>query len=350
MGSMNKLLNYSLKRIILCAGGVLVCSVPIYYFAFSRLWKYEMDEHNVIVTPEAGREDSILIIGAVTLLSVMFFVFLLGTLIFLNRRLSRRIWQPFYKSLEQIKAFDLDQPENTVFEKTGILEFDELNASLQKLLSANRSVYNQQREFADNASHELQTPLAIVQSKLDMLSQYRPLSDSQFQLIEEAQAALSRASRINKNLLLLTKIENSQFPEKQTIDLSVLLNEVLEQLSSFFEEKELNVHVDIQGLVKIEGNKMLVEILLGNLLTNVIRHSILPGNVVISLYSNRFIVSNPGNESLIVDQLFKRFASASLDRPNTGLGLAIVKQICIRYNWKASYRFEDSSHIFQIGF
>lgn len=347
---MSKLLNHSLNKIILCAGMVLICSIPIYYLAISQLWQYELDEHHVMVTPEAGREDSFLIIGAVTLLSALFFIILLGALILLNRRLSRRMWQPFYESLEQIKSFDLNESGNTTFEKTGITEFDELNASLQKLLSANLAVYNQQKEFADNASHELQTPLAIVQSKMDLLSQSKQLNDDQFQLIEEANAALSRVNRINKNLLLLTKIENSQFSETQTIDLSAILEELLAQFAPFFEEKELHVHADIKKPINIEGNSILIEILFGNLLTNVIRHSISPGEVTISLSHAHFLIANSGKESLQTDQLFKRFATASSANPGTGLGLALVKQISMRCQWKVYYQFGENRHIFQICF
>lgn len=347
---MSKLLNYSLNKIILCAGIVLVCSIPIYYIALSHLWQYELAEHHVRVTPEAGREDSFLIIGAVTLLSAFFFIVLLGALILLNRRLSRRMWQPFYESLEQIKSFDLDERSNTTFQRTGIMEFDEMNASLQKLLSANLAVYNQQKEFADNASHELQTPLAIVQSKLDLLLQSKQLNDDQFQLIEEAHAALSRASRINKNLLLLTKIENSQFSERQTIDLSDILEHLLVQFAPFFEEKKLHVYADVKTPVNIEGNRILIEILFGNLLTNVIRYSISPGEIRISLSREQFSIANPGKESLQADQLFKRFATASSATPGTGLGLALVKQISMRYQWKVHYQFQGNSHIFQILF
>jgi signal transduction histidine kinase len=350
MGSMSKLLNHSLNKIILCAGIVLVCSIPIYYYAISHLWQYEMDEHHVLVTPEADREDRFLIIGAVTLLSAIFFMILLGALIFLNRRLSKRMWQPFYERLEQIKSFNLDEPGNTTFEKTGITEFDELNASLQKLLSANLTVYNQQKEFADNASHELQTPLAIVQSKLDLLSQSKQLNDDQFQLIEEAHAALSRANRINKNLLLLTKIENSQFSERQAIDMSIVLEEQLTQFMPFFEEKELDIRKEIEVPVRVEGNRILIEILFGNLLTNVIRHSISPGAITVSLSRDRFLIANPGKESLQVEQLFKRFATASSANPGTGLGLALVKQISMRYQWKVCYEFQEDNHVFQIRF
>lgn len=350
MGDMSKLLNYSLRKILICAGIVLVLSIPIYYFAISRLWQYEMDEHNVMLTTEAAREDSFLIIGAVTLLSVIFFIFLLGALIVMNRILSKKMWQPFYESLAEIRAFNLNQPHDIRFKKTGITEFDDLNTSLEKLLTANINIYNQQKEFADNASHELQTPLAVVQSKLDLLSQSEQLSDAQFQLIEEALLALSRVSRINKNLLLLTKIENSQFADKEQVNLSAALEELLSQLSFYFEEKELSLHLDITPGVLVEGNRILLEILLGNLLTNAVRHSSTPGEVHLSLHAGYISIKNSGKTPLLEEQLFKRFAITSSTTSGSGLGLALIKQISGRYGWKVEYKFESGFHVFRIGF
>jgi len=346
---MSKLLNYSLKKIILYAGIILVCCIPVYYFAISRLWQYEMDEHNVLLTPEADREDRYLIIGAVTLLGALFFVLLMGGLILLNRRLSRRMWKPFYKSLDKIRSFDLSKTDSVQLGRSGISEFDELNTSLEKLLSANITVFNQQKEFADNASHELQTPLAIVQSKLELLSQSKKLDDDQYQLIEEAMSAISRAARINKNLLLLTKIENSQYSDRVDIDLSKLLRELIEQFQPFFEDKELVTDLRIDEQVKVKGNPTLTEIMISNLITNAIRYSSKNDTIAIYLSDFRLVIENPGESSLQPDQLFKRFASASTRSPGTGLGLALVRQICARHGWKEEYHWENGKHVFEIG-
>lgn len=347
---MSKLLNYSLKRIVICAAIVLACSIPIYYLAMSRLWQYELDEHNVIVSEEAVRHDKLLIIGAVTLMSALFFALLLGALILLNRRLSRRMWQPFYQTLKQIKQFDLDNPNNVHFEKTNIAEFDELNDSLKRLLQANITVYNQQKEFADNASHELQTPLAIVQSKLEMLSQSKTIDDDQYDLIEAAQAALIRAGRINKNLLLLTKIENNQFADKEAIDLYALVQDLSAQFAPFFEEKGCELQLNGHHPLMVQGNRILMEILVGNLLTNAIRHTQGPGNINVDLGADRLTVSNPGTAPLNTSQLFKRFASVSPHSPGTGLGLALVRQIVVRYQWKVEYAFKNGHHHFYVIF
>lgn len=347
---MSKLLNKSLRKLILYAGLVLVVSIPVYYLIISRLWQYELDEHNITLTPEAGREDKLLIVGAVTLLTVLFFILLLTVFIWVNRRISRQLWQPFYKSLEQIKNFDLDQNISVVFDKTDIAEFAELNKSLDKLLAGNIAAYHQQKEFADNASHELQTPLAIVQSKLEVLLQGQTLTQEQYTNIEEALNALSRVSRINKNLLLLTRIENSQFMEKETIVLPELLADMLPQFATIADGKQITLSPVIQQGVQITGNRALVEILLNNLILNAIRHSPAGSDVLVNLSAKTLIITNPGSQSLQQEQLFKRFAIASSQTPGTGLGLALVKQICNRYEWNIHYSFQDGLHVFNLHF
>ena len=332
------------------AGVVLACSIPVYYAAISMLWKYELDEHNIILTAEAGREDSFLIIGAVTLLTVLFFVLLLGGFMVLNRRISNRLWQPFYHSLDQIKNFDLNKQATVVFKQTDIAEFAQLNQSLDKLIAGTVAAYNQQKEFADNASHELQTPLAIVQSKLEILLQNKSLTDSQYNSIEEALKALSRVNRINKNLLLLTRIENSQFMNKEVIDLSELLNTTVSLFNNFAEAKDIVLQTNIRAGIVTEGNKTLVEILLNNLITNAIRHSSSNALVSVGLSPQSLVVRNAGEVPLEPGQLFRRFATASSQTPGTGLGLALVKQIADRYNWKISYSFDKDSHIFSVIF
>jgi signal transduction histidine kinase len=350
MGNMSKLLNRSLRRLMIYAGLVLVCSIPAYYFIFSRLWQYELSEHNVVVTAEASREDSYLIIVFVTGLTVLFFALLIVGLILVNRRISNRLWQPFYRSLAQIKGFDLDQQQPVEFEKTDIDEFRELNQSLHKLIAGNVAVYNQQKEFADNASHELQTPLAIIQSKLDLLLQSQSLTDEQYNIIEEANKALARVTRINKNLLLLTKIENSQFMEKERIDLSALLQNTLPVFASFAEDKQLTLQTDIQPGVMVEGNKILIEILLNNLVTNAIRYSPASDAIAIRLDKQNLSITNAGTAPLKQEQLFKRFSSISSQTPGTGLGLALVKQISNRYGWNIGYAFSNNLHTFTLTF
>lgn len=345
---MNKLLNKSLKRFTVYAGIVLACSIPVYYLAISELWQYELDEHNIILTAEAGREDTFLIIGAITLLTVFFFALILGGFVWLNRRISNRLWQPFYQTLEKIKAFDLTSNTTVQFEAGNVIEFEELNSSINKLLESNIAAFRQQKEFTENASHELQTPLAIVQSKLDLLLQDGALSSAQSQIIEETNNALSRVSRINKNLLLLAKIENQQFLDKQQVNMSEPLQEVLDLLSDLLGERTIEAR--IIPVCMVEGNRILIEIMLTNLLMNSLRHTEAGVKIGLSLSPVEMVISNPGNHPLDAARLFRRFSTASSQTPGSGLGLSIVKEICNRYGWTVGYRFIEQQHVFVVNF
>lgn len=183
-------------------------------------------------------QETIFFISATT---VFLFILIVGGLLFLNRKLSKSVWQPFRKTLDQLKTFNLNQQTKIDFDETDIKEFDELNQSLSKLIDQNISVYKTQKEFTENASHELQTPLAILKNKLDILLQNQDLTEKQYQIAEEMNKALTRSSRINRNLLLLAKIDNSQFDNSELIRFDDLLNQSVEILQEHFEQKNISL-------------------------------------------------------------------------------------------------------------
>ncbi|MDD3077429.1 MAG: histidine kinase dimerization/phospho-acceptor domain-containing protein, partial [Proteiniphilum sp.] len=154
---------------------------------------------------------------------LLFFVIIVIGLLGIQFVLSRCLWKPFYNSLNEIEDFNLEKGEIPEFEKTTTTEFARLNGNLTKLMEENVASYKQQKEFTENASHELQTPLAVFQSQLDLLLQDNSLNESQMNVIESLYDVSSRLTRLNKNLLLLSRIDNSQFKETITIDFSQLL-------------------------------------------------------------------------------------------------------------------------------
>ncbi len=283
----------------------------------------------------------------ISITTVFLFVLIVGGLLFLNRRLSKSVWKPFRETLDQLKTFSLNNQTKIEFSKTDVSEFDELNQSLTKLIEHNVSVYKTQKEFTENASHELQTPLAILKNKLDILLQNQDLTEKQYQIAEEMNRALSRSSRINKNLLLLAKIDNKQF-DSETFHLDEVLNQSLEILQEHFEQKNISVNTEISDNVKVNGNIGLTEVLINNLILNAIRHTSINGSILIRLSQSEFEVSNSGTGKLNGDLLFKRFSRFSKDNNGSGLGLAIVKEICKSQNWTIDYRFENNNHIFSV--
>ena len=283
----------------------------------------------------------------ISITTVFLFVMIVGGLLFLNRRLSKSVWKPFRETLDQLKTFSLNNQTKIEFSKTDVSEFDELNQSLTKLIEHNVSVYKTQKEFTENASHELQTPLAILKNKLDILLQNQDLTEKQYQIAEEMNRALSRSSRINKNLLLLAKIDNKQF-DSETFHLDEVLNQSLEILQEHFEQKNISVKTEISDNVKVNGNIGLTEVLISNLILNAIRHTSINGSILIRLSQSEFEVSNSGTDKLNGDLLFKRFSRFSKDNNGSGLGLAIVQEICKSQNWTIDYRFENNNHIFSV--
>ena len=425
---MKKLLNLSLRPLLLYALVVIILSIPVYFFIVNHIWVHELDKHHDVirkkiqqqlnslqldeatlattvqlwnhiqpgtrvtyVDPSSIRPDSFFtskrydnyykgmeqfrglsayitinnksyhviietnmeeaneILMALTGISLLFFLLLLAGFIVVNRKLSFRIWKPFYNTMGQLKNFDLDSQQPIQLEKSEIEEFEELNNTVFKLTKKNIATYRQQKEFTENASHELQTPLALIQARLDLLLQDETLSKKQYEHIESLNGPLKRVTRINKNLLLLAKIENQQFSDLDQINVSDILNQQLEIFSVYFEGDNTVIERFVTDSVFITSNKSLMEILFSNLLLNAIRHNDENGKIKVTLNSKNFVIANSGTTALSQERLFKRFSTTS-DKPGTGIGLSIVKEICNRYDWKITYEFSNSMHIFRVNF
>jgi signal transduction histidine kinase len=301
-------------------------------------------------TVQTNIEESRETIAVIAATTIFFFLVIVAGLLFLSRRLSQTVWQPFRNTLDKLKKFNLNSQAKIEFAATDITEFEELNRSLTKLIEHNVSVYKTQKEFTENASHELQTPLAILKNKLDILLQSDDLTAKQYRIAEEMNNALTRSSRINTNLLLLAKIDNNQFDGSELIYFDVLLRQSQEILREHFDHKNITVSSNIMDGVKVRGNSSLAEILINNLLLNAIRHTPAGGEIKISLTQPGFEVSNSGTEALHPDWLFKRFSRLSADNRGSGLGLSIVQQIVRFHQWQVRYRFENNFHIFSIHF
>ena len=291
-------------------------------------------------------EDTVMIIGLIT---GFFFILIVTGLFILNRRLSKTIWEPFRDTLEKLRKFNLNHQDKIDFITTDTKEFEDLNDSLRKLIDHSVSVYATQKEFTENASHELQTPLAILKNKLDILLQSKDLTEKQYEIVEEMNRALIRSSRINKNLLLLAKIENNQF-ENSDMQMDKLVHQCFEAIQEHFQQKNISVSNKINSEVKAFGNIGLTEVLINNLLINAIRHTPNSGTIKIELSEKSFQIKNSGSEKLNSNLLFKRFSRFSSDNNGSGLGLAIIKEICRFHHWRIEYSFENKFHIFSVKF
>jgi signal transduction histidine kinase len=281
--------------------------------------------------------------------AVWLYIILIAGIVVINNVILQRLWRPFYSFLNQLKNYRLGNSKNLPALRTRTREFADLQNAVSILLKRSTETYEQQKEFIGNASHELQTPLAIAISKLELLLERGNLENSQAATISGVLDMIERLVRLNKSLLLLTKIENKQFLDNQTVCLNKLLRQHMSELEEIAEFKSVKIEVAESDDLCVEMDVSLAAILTSNLLRNAIFHNIPGGTVHITISENTFTISNTGiSRSLNAEKIFTRFYQAGSGQSGTGLGLAIVMAICKLYGFTASYSFKHSRHCFEI--
>lgn len=264
--------------------------------------------------------------------------------------ISQKIWRPFYDTLSKAKTFDVNQGKGLTLPKDDIHEFTELNSSLTKMTTKIADDYRNLKEFTENASHEIQTPLALINSRIEELIQAKDMSAETMRWIQDIHESTMRLSRLNHALLLLTKIENGQFHDKEAFNLSKLVETRLVEMDEIFSHKGISVEQKIDNAFIIEIHPVLAEVLVTNLLSNAVRHN-LPqnGRLVVQSTAASLLIANTGPAlTMPPNELFERFKKQNVGSGSLGLGLAIVKKICVAYQLDINYEFNDSLHSIRI--
>ena len=293
-------------------------------------------------------EDLVQLILKITLALVLL---LLVTLFIINRFVLSKLWKPFNSTLQQIKQFNVTGKNEVHLDPTNINEFAELNSAVNIMTKKATQDYHEIKSFTENASHEIQTPLAIIRSKLELLSQSENLKEDQMNAIESISETTNRLSKLNQSLILLTKIDNRQFKETEDVNISLLLHRHLNNYEELFHAKEINITTNITEDVMVTMNETLAEILIVNLLINAIKHNIEKGTLTIELNKNYLSIANTGkilNTNPAI--YFERFKKESASNDSMGLGLSIVKKICDTYDFEISYNNKDRMHMLLVNF
>ncbi|HWY36492.1 MAG TPA: HAMP domain-containing sensor histidine kinase [Nitrosopumilaceae archaeon] len=291
-----------------------------------------------------NKEVSESVIAIVALLASLMLIIL----ILVNYRISKQIWAPFYDTVNKLKLLDLSKNKKTELKHSDIREFQVLNEVIHNLLERIRHDYGNLKEFTENTAHELQTPLAIISSKLELLLQTDNLSAEQGGLVKSAYSSLQRLSKLNQALLLLTRIENRQFNESKNINLTALIRNKISEFEDFIEMKKLKVDFNSTDDILMRADPLLIDVMVNNLLNNAIKHNFLEGSILIETNGDQLKISNTSeNPEIEQDNLFKRFRKGK-NTDSTGLGLAIVEKVCEYYNYKIAYRYTDNQHSFSI--
>lgn len=347
------LMRKTLTQFVVCVAVLLLLATPLFYWLTKSFYAEDMIDLIEAVQqghtlPAIDLEQDILL-GLVIQFALI--VSILGVAIVVVLGLQqKRLWKSFDSTLRAIENFRLEDNVLPTLSPTTTTEFIRLNTAIETLMQNSLRSYRLQKEFTENASHEMQTPLAVFQSKLDLLLQQPELTESQAQIIQDLYQNVARLSRLNRSLLLLAKIENNQFTRSAETDIVEVVQSLLPYLESLATGLTLNIHFMVE-LLPLKANRSLVESMVSNLVVNAIRHNQQGGEVTLNLSSSALSVSNTSHEpALNPSLLFHRFYRPSERTAGNGLGLAIVKAVCDYHGWQVHYHHETGVHVFTVKF
>jgi signal transduction histidine kinase len=275
---------------------------------------------------------------------ILFFSLLLISIL-INYLIARKLWRPFYNSVKIAGRFDIQSDKPLELPETDIKEFDQLNRVFDNMTRKMRDDYLNLKEFSENASHEIQTPLAVIRSKTDLLMQQRNLNKESLSLIKSINESTTKLFKLNQGLLLISKIENQVFHEKKIVSLKQITFNGLDSYKEIMQLKKITLEMDVHDEALVEMNDVLAEIMISNLLSNAVRFNIDGGFIKCHIDKMFFIMTNSGLPLTInPEDLFKRFHKRSNNPQSVGLGLSIVKEITESYGMHITYICRNAIH------
>lgn len=269
-------------------------------------------------------------------------------LLLLNVWIFRRNMKPLYVLLSWFNNYKIGSGYKPLSNKTKITEFKELYHAVTMSAQRNEKLYEQQKMFIGNASHEMQTPLAICLNRLEMLMEDENLTEKQMEEIAKTHQTLENITRMNKSLLLLCKIENGQYADVKEVSVNSLVSQYVDTFNDVYSYKNITVKVTEMSSLCMQINESLAIILVSNLLKNAYLHNCENGKIDVVISEKDFTVSNTGESALDSSKIFTRFYQGSKKEGSTGLGLALIHTICRANNISISYEFRDKMHVFKV--
>lgn len=279
---------------------------------------------------------------------IALYVGLLFILLLLNIWIFRRNMKPLYVLLSWFNKYKIGNDFVPLENKSGITEFKKLYHAVTMSVERNEKLFEQQKLFIGNASHEMQTPLAICLNRLEMLMDDETLTEKQMEEIAKTHQTLENITRMNKSLLLLCKIENGQYADVKMICINSLLEQYIETFQEVYEYKNISINYLPENTFDVEMNESLAIMMVTNLLKNAFVHNIDGGEIKVKVSGKSFSVASTGDFQLDSSQIFTRFYQGSKKEGSTGLGLSLVNTICKAAGLKISYQFNERMHIFTV--
>ena len=299
-----------------------------------------------VFTPTIEKRD---LQEAIFHLLIALFATLLIAILVINIWVFRRSMKPFYQLLDWLDKYRLGQENEPLDISTYTTEFRKLNETVKRYASHSEEIYRQQKLFIGNASHEIQTPLAVCQNRIEMLMEDESLSEEQLSELAKTYQTLEYVSKLNKSLLLLSKIDNSQFVDSANVCINELVHRYMDDYQEVYDYKEIQITLNEKENFHLQINETLASMLITNLLKNAYVHNNEHGTIQIEIGKDYITFSNSGDlQPLDEKRVFERFYQGKKKEGTTGLGLAIVAAICRQCSLAVSYRFVNNKHEFHV--
>ena len=299
-----------------------------------------------VFTPTIEKRD---LQEAIFHLLIALFATLLIAILVINIWVFRRSMKPFYQLLNWLDKYRLGQENEPLDISTYTTEFRKLNEAVKRYASHSEEIYRQQKLFIGNASHEIQTPLAVCQNRIEMLMEDESLSEEQLSELAKTYQTLEYVSKLNKSLLLLSKIDNSQFVDSANVCINELVHRYMDDYQEVYDYKEIQITLNEKENFHLQINETLASMLITNLLKNAYVHNNEHGTIQIEIGKDYITFSNSGDlQPLDEKRIFERFYQGKKKEGTTGLGLAIVAAICRQCSLAVSYRFVNNMHEFHV--
>ena len=299
-----------------------------------------------VFTPTIEKRD---LQEAIFHLLIALFATLLIAILVINIWVFRRSMKPFYQLLNWLDKYRLGQENEPLDISTYTTEFRKLNETVKRYASHSEEIYRQQKLFIGNASHEIQTPLAVCQNRIEMLMEDESLSEEQLSELAKTYQTLEYVSKLNKSLLLLSKIDNSQFVDSANVCINELVHPYMDDYQEVYDYKEIQITLNEKENFHLLINETLATMLITNLLKNAYVHNNEHGTIQIEIGKDYITFSNSGDlQPLDEKRVFERFYQGKKKEGTTGLGLAIVAAICRQCSLAVSYRFVNNMHEFHV--
>jgi signal transduction histidine kinase len=344
------LMQRMMNRFSIAIIAILILATPVLYYLTTAFYAedlYDMVEDYGIKNPDIDLSHDVIAGLFIQLFTIV--IAMLIAVYTVMKIVPQRLWRPFRDTLSKVSDFNVETGNIPSLPQTDVKEFNQLNRTLTHIMQNSAKSYRVQKEFTENASHELQTPLAIVLGKIDNMIQDPDITEKQAHELQEIYRELHHMSHLSRSLLLLSKIENNQYHIVRRYSIERKLIELIPQLETI--AGNINIRTQLDSTLQVACNETLLESLIRNLVINAVRHNVPNGEITVKADNSSLTVENTSCEpELDSSRIFSRFYRTGNVRKGNGLGLAIVKSICDYHHWNIQYRYSEGRHSFTVLF